>query len=51
MDLKSIEANIHSTGYSDFHFINNQGKQIPFRNLKKPISECKIEFISYGELK
>jgi D-proline reductase (dithiol) PrdB len=48
MDLKSIEANVHRTGYSDFHFINNKGKQIPFINLNKPISECKIAFISSG---
>jgi hypothetical protein len=48
MDLKSIEANVHSMGFSDFNFINNQGKQIPFKVLEKPISECKIAFISSG---
>lgn len=48
MDLKSTEAFLQKRIGSDFHFADYRGESIPFHQLGKPISQCKVGLISSG---
>lgn len=50
MDLKSVEKYVQEKLYSDFKFVDNREKDIPFTKLTKPISQSKVALISSAGL-